>query len=160
MDVSVCHFIYLFVFFWGANICFYIFYDRWVHMHEATVKNLFVFVFLQNTDIAYILYNDQKPHEDSSGDRWVHNSESRGGHTKGELSDCPKTAESFELCFPKSWNSMKKMRWVGGTTPHQNEPVEVFRACPKRRRIWGRPETCQIDYISWLACEHVGSPPG
>ncbi|XP_031589554.1 deoxyribonuclease-2-alpha isoform X2 [Oreochromis aureus] len=37
----------------------------------------------KNTDIAYILYNDQKPHEDSSGDRWVDNSESRGGHTKG-----------------------------------------------------------------------------
>lgn len=77
---------------------------------KLQLKTFLFLFFLQNTDIAYILYNDQKPHEDSSGDRWVHNSESRGGHTKGELSDCPKTAESFELCFPKFWNSMKKMR--------------------------------------------------
>lgn len=37
----------------------------------------------KNTEIAYILYNDQKPQEDSSGDRRVDNGGSRGGHTKG-----------------------------------------------------------------------------
>ncbi|XP_068426118.1 deoxyribonuclease-2-alpha [Clinocottus analis] len=36
----------------------------------------------QNTDIAYILYNDQKPTEDF-GDRLVGDSGGRGGHTKG-----------------------------------------------------------------------------
>ncbi|XP_070690821.1 deoxyribonuclease-2-alpha [Pempheris klunzingeri] len=36
----------------------------------------------KNTDVAYILYNDQKPLEDS-GDTWVDNSGSRRGHTKG-----------------------------------------------------------------------------
>ncbi|XP_073341952.1 deoxyribonuclease-2-alpha [Pagrus major] len=36
----------------------------------------------KNTELAYILYNDQKPLVDL-GDRWVHNSGSRGGHTKG-----------------------------------------------------------------------------
>lgn len=37
----------------------------------------------QNTEHAYILYNDQRPPVDS-GDRWIHNSGSSGGHTKGE----------------------------------------------------------------------------
>lgn len=37
----------------------------------------------QNTELAYILYNDQKPPVDFS-DRWVDNSGSRRGHTKGE----------------------------------------------------------------------------
>ncbi|XP_034067153.1 deoxyribonuclease-2-alpha isoform X3 [Gymnodraco acuticeps] len=36
----------------------------------------------ENTEVAYILYNDQKPPEDL-GDRWVDNSGSKGGHTKG-----------------------------------------------------------------------------
>ncbi|KAL3059975.1 deoxyribonuclease-2-alpha [Trematomus bernacchii] len=36
----------------------------------------------ENTEVAYILYNDQKPSEDL-GDRWVDNSGSKGGHTKG-----------------------------------------------------------------------------
>ncbi|XP_042346305.1 deoxyribonuclease-2-alpha [Plectropomus leopardus] len=36
----------------------------------------------KNTEVAYILYNDQRPPE-NFGDRWVNNSESRGGHTKG-----------------------------------------------------------------------------
>lgn len=36
----------------------------------------------QNTELAYILYNDQRPPVDS-GDRWLHNSGSSGGHTKG-----------------------------------------------------------------------------
>lgn len=36
----------------------------------------------QNTELAYILYNDQRPPVDF-GDRWVDNSGSRGGHTKG-----------------------------------------------------------------------------
>ncbi|XP_026226529.1 deoxyribonuclease-2-alpha [Anabas testudineus] len=34
------------------------------------------------TEVAYILYNDQKPPEEF-GDRWIDNSGSRGGHTKG-----------------------------------------------------------------------------
>lgn len=38
---------------------------------------------LQNTEIAYILYNDQPPLKDV-GDRWEDNSGNRGGHTKGE----------------------------------------------------------------------------
>ena len=42
----------------------------------------------QNTEVAYILYNDQKPSEDL-GDRWVDNSGSKGGHTKGELQSGP-----------------------------------------------------------------------
>ncbi|XP_049902161.1 deoxyribonuclease-2-alpha [Epinephelus moara] len=36
----------------------------------------------KNTEVAYILYNDQRPLEDF-GDRWVDNSGGRGGHTKG-----------------------------------------------------------------------------
>ncbi|XP_047454248.1 deoxyribonuclease-2-alpha [Mugil cephalus] len=36
----------------------------------------------KNTEVAYILYNDQPPTEDF-GDRWDDNSGSRGGHTKG-----------------------------------------------------------------------------
>ncbi|KAM9851980.1 deoxyribonuclease-2-alpha isoform 1-T2 [Aulostomus maculatus] len=36
----------------------------------------------KNTELAYILYNDQKPSEDR-GDGWMGNSGSRGGHTKG-----------------------------------------------------------------------------
>lgn len=36
----------------------------------------------KSTEVAYILYNDQKPSEDF-GDRWADNSGSRGGHTKG-----------------------------------------------------------------------------
>ncbi|XP_040899869.1 deoxyribonuclease-2-alpha [Toxotes jaculatrix] len=36
----------------------------------------------KNTEVAYILYNDQRPPEDF-GDRWVDNSGSSGGHTKG-----------------------------------------------------------------------------
>ncbi|XP_029360040.1 deoxyribonuclease-2-alpha isoform X2 [Echeneis naucrates] len=36
----------------------------------------------KSTDLAYILYNDQSPPDDF-GDRWVDNSGSRGGHTKG-----------------------------------------------------------------------------
>ncbi|XP_071324784.1 deoxyribonuclease-2-alpha isoform X2 [Trachinotus anak] len=36
----------------------------------------------KNTEVAYILYNDQRPPEDF-GDRWVDNSGSGGGHTKG-----------------------------------------------------------------------------
>ncbi|XP_028984101.1 deoxyribonuclease-2-alpha [Betta splendens] len=36
----------------------------------------------KNTEVAYILYNDQKPPEDF-GDRWEDNSRSREGHTKG-----------------------------------------------------------------------------
>lgn len=36
----------------------------------------------KNADVAYILYNDQKPPADS-GDRWDDNSGSSGGHTKG-----------------------------------------------------------------------------
>uniref|UniRef100_A0A3P8UBH9 Deoxyribonuclease-2-alpha n=1 Tax=Amphiprion percula TaxID=161767 RepID=A0A3P8UBH9_AMPPE len=36
----------------------------------------------KGTDLAYILYNDQKPSQDF-GDRWVDNSGSGGGHTKG-----------------------------------------------------------------------------
>ncbi|XP_076593493.1 deoxyribonuclease-2-alpha [Chaetodon auriga] len=36
----------------------------------------------KSTEVAYILYNDQKPPADF-GDRWVDNSGSSGGHTKG-----------------------------------------------------------------------------
>lgn len=36
----------------------------------------------KNKEVAYILYNDQPPLKDV-GDRWVDNSGSRGGHTKG-----------------------------------------------------------------------------
>ncbi|XP_041650302.1 deoxyribonuclease-2-alpha [Cheilinus undulatus] len=36
----------------------------------------------KNTEVAYILYNDQRPPQDF-GDRWVDNSGSSGGHTKG-----------------------------------------------------------------------------
>ncbi|XP_034554438.1 deoxyribonuclease-2-alpha [Notolabrus celidotus] len=36
----------------------------------------------KNTELAYILYNDQRPAQDF-GDRWVHNSGSSKGHTKG-----------------------------------------------------------------------------
>ncbi|XP_070768353.1 deoxyribonuclease-2-alpha [Enoplosus armatus] len=36
----------------------------------------------KNTEIAYILYNDQRPPVDF-GDRWADDSGSRGGHTKG-----------------------------------------------------------------------------
>ncbi|XP_062278717.1 deoxyribonuclease-2-alpha [Scomber scombrus] len=36
----------------------------------------------KNTEVAYILYNDQPPQKDV-GDRWEDNSGSRGGHTKG-----------------------------------------------------------------------------
>ncbi|XP_020496092.2 deoxyribonuclease-2-alpha [Labrus bergylta] len=36
----------------------------------------------KNTELAYILYNDQRPSQDFGG-RWFDNSGSRGGHTKG-----------------------------------------------------------------------------
>ncbi|XP_060905885.1 deoxyribonuclease-2-alpha [Labrus mixtus] len=36
----------------------------------------------KNTELAYILYNDQRPPQDFGG-RWFDNSGSRGGHTKG-----------------------------------------------------------------------------
>ncbi|KAI3361344.1 hypothetical protein L3Q82_013521 [Scortum barcoo] len=36
----------------------------------------------KDTEVAYILYNDQRPPVDF-GDRWADNSGSRGGHTKG-----------------------------------------------------------------------------
>uniref|UniRef100_UPI003AADF338 deoxyribonuclease-2-alpha n=1 Tax=Centroberyx gerrardi TaxID=166262 RepID=UPI003AADF338 len=36
----------------------------------------------KNTEVAYILYNDQRPAE-AFGDRWVGDAGSRGGHTKG-----------------------------------------------------------------------------
>uniref|UniRef100_UPI0037E91075 deoxyribonuclease-2-alpha n=1 Tax=Semicossyphus pulcher TaxID=241346 RepID=UPI0037E91075 len=36
----------------------------------------------KNSELAYILYNDQRPPQDF-GDRWDDNSGSRGGHTKG-----------------------------------------------------------------------------
>ncbi|TKS82462.1 Deoxyribonuclease-2-alpha [Collichthys lucidus] len=35
----------------------------------------------KNTEVAYILYNDQQPED--FGDRWADNSGNRGGHTKG-----------------------------------------------------------------------------
>lgn len=49
------------------------------------VPELMVFNFnsSQNTEVAYILYNDQRPPVDY-GDRWVENGGNRGGHTKGE----------------------------------------------------------------------------
>lgn len=40
-------------------------------------------IFTQNTEVAYILYNDQEPPE-YFGAKLVDNSGSRAGHTKGE----------------------------------------------------------------------------
>ncbi|KAL1274594.1 hypothetical protein QQF64_027408 [Cirrhinus molitorella] len=39
-------------------------------------------------------------------------------------------------------------------------PMEVFRACPTRRRPRGRPRTRWRDYVSQLAWQCLGVPPG
>lgn len=39
-------------------------------------------------------------------------------------------------------------------------PLEVFQAHPTGRRPWRRPRTQWRDYISHLACECLGIPPG
>ncbi|KAK3527330.1 hypothetical protein QTP86_020254 [Hemibagrus guttatus] len=38
-------------------------------------------------------------------------------------------------------------------------PGEVFRACPTRKRPWGRPRTRWRDYVSRLTWERLGIPP-
>lgn len=59
----------------------------------------------QNTELAYILYNDQRPPVDF-GDRWIHNSGSSGGHTKGERRSSqdpiPAQTREAELCQSKN----------------------------------------------------------
>ncbi|KAK3518264.1 hypothetical protein QTP70_035195 [Hemibagrus guttatus] len=38
-------------------------------------------------------------------------------------------------------------------------PGEVFRACPTRKRPWGKPRTSWRDHVSRLAWERLGIPP-
>ncbi|MED6242796.1 hypothetical protein ATANTOWER_009866 [Ataeniobius toweri] len=41
----------------------------------------------KNSEVAFILYNDQKPAEEFGG-RWAESSGNRGGHTKGQAAQC------------------------------------------------------------------------
>lgn len=45
------------------------------------------FLFSQNSEVAYILYNDQPPSEEFGG-RWAEGSRSSRGHTKGQAHQC------------------------------------------------------------------------
>ncbi|KAK7929823.1 hypothetical protein WMY93_006218 [Mugilogobius chulae] len=55
-----------------------------------------------------------------------------------------------------------QLRWLGHLfrMPPGRLPGEVFRACPTGRRPRGRPRTRWRDYVSRLAWERLGIPPG
>ncbi|KAI3371631.1 hypothetical protein L3Q82_024197, partial [Scortum barcoo] len=57
-----------------------------------------------------------------------------------------------------------QLRWLRASVsfgcPLDAFPREVFQACPTRRRPWGRPRTRWRDYVSQLAWERLGVPPG
>ncbi|TWW77324.1 hypothetical protein D4764_12G0007140 [Takifugu flavidus] len=52
--------------------------------------------------------------------------------------------------------------WLGhlARMPSRRLPLELFRTCPTGRRPRGRPRTRWRDYISRLAWEQLGDPPG
>ncbi|KAI3370364.1 hypothetical protein L3Q82_025130 [Scortum barcoo] len=62
--------------------------------------------------------------------------------------------------------SFLRREWLGaplemGCPLDASLPREVFQACPTgRRRPRGRPRTRWRDYVSQLAWEHLGGPPG
>ncbi|KAI3353877.1 hypothetical protein L3Q82_005084 [Scortum barcoo] len=55
-----------------------------------------------------------------------------------------------------------QLRWLGHLfrMPPGRLPREVFQACPTGRRPRGRPRTRWRDYVSQLAWERLGVPPG
>ncbi|KAI3352408.1 hypothetical protein L3Q82_005368 [Scortum barcoo] len=56
-----------------------------------------------------------------------------------------------------------QLRWLGHLAfrmPPGRLPREVFQACPTGRRPRGRPRTRWRDYVSRLAWERLGDPPG
>ncbi|KAI3363609.1 hypothetical protein L3Q82_001239 [Scortum barcoo] len=55
-----------------------------------------------------------------------------------------------------------QLRWLGHLfrMPPGRLPREVFQACPTGRRPRGRPRTRWRDYVSRLAWERLGDPPG
>lgn len=65
--------------------------DFYMYMHSCewyvSIYDGFLFnnenILFQNTELAYILYNDQAPTV-ALGDRWGGKGGSRGGHTKGK----------------------------------------------------------------------------
>lgn len=65
-------------------------------------------MFSQNSEVAYILYNDQKPSEEFGG-RWAGSS---GGHTKGK-------ASSLSLCVSET----EGLGWKTKLTARNGSPA-------------------------------------